>query len=280
MSYPRGVLSAHHADGKVGWVLEGGHEHSCTSHVWESREPLVALQALRELLHLGREPDTTAGPALAGIPAGSWGPARCSQSSGEPLGDSPTSTAIGQGLFLPQLSPEAAPSLLATVVLLAQLNMKHKPGWVIARGSKACQPSAKEESRSLPQASLLTSAESGPTLPVIFNLSILLEQQGNQLLHLVLQRQVHLDQRPHEVTEHLQWRRDALGKVQVEGGTQLSTEWSKQATLAQQAHKAASLLSPPSFSGRVFEIPQPIMPLVSVARLSPWVRGQQTQHCS
>lgn len=149
------------------------------------------------------------------MPAGSWGLARCSESSGEPLGVSPTSTAIGQGLFLPQLSPEAAPSLLATVVLPAQLNMKHKPGWVIARGSRARQPSAKEETRSLPQASLLTSAESGPALPVIFNFSILLEQQGNQLLHLVLQRQVHLNQGPHEVTEHLQWRRDSLGKVQV-----------------------------------------------------------------
>lgn len=211
MSYPRGLLGAHYPDGKVGWGLE----HSSTSHVQESWEPLVALQALSELLHLGREPDTTAGPALAGIPAGSWGPARCSQSSGEPLGDSSTSTAVGQGLFLPQLSPEAAPSLLATAVLLAQLNMKHKPGWVIARGSKACQHSAKEETRSLPQASLLTSAESGPALPVVFNLSILLEQQGDQVLHLALQSQVHLNQGPHEVTEHLQWRRDTLGKVQV-----------------------------------------------------------------
>lgn len=71
------------------------------------------------------------------------------------------------------------------------------------------------------------SAESGPTLPVIFNLSILLEQQGNQLSHLALQHQVHLNQGPHEVTEHLQWRRDALGKVQVSGGTQLSTQLSK-----------------------------------------------------
>lgn len=115
-------------------------------------------------------------------------------------------------------------------MLLAKLNMKHKPGWVTARGSKACQPSAKEETFSLPQAPLLTSAENGPALPVIFNLSILLEQQGNQLLHLALQRQVHLDQGPHEVTGHLQQRRGALGKVQVQEGTQLSTEWSEQGT--------------------------------------------------
>lgn len=108
--------------------------------------------------------------------------------------------------------------------------MKHKPGWVTAKGSKACQPSAKKENCSLPQASLLTSAECGPALPVIFNLSILLQQQGNQLLHLALQHQVHLNQGPHEVTGHLQQRTGALGKVQVQEGTQLSTERSKQGT--------------------------------------------------
>lgn len=79
---------------------------------------------------------------------------------------------------------------------------------------------------SWPQASLLTSAESGPALPVVFDLSILLEQQGSQLLHLVLQHQAHPNQGPHEVTGYLGWRRDTLGKVQ--GCTQLSIEWSKQ----------------------------------------------------
>lgn len=34
------------------------------------------------------------------------------------------------------------PSLLATVLLPERLNMKHKPGWVIARGNRACQLAA------------------------------------------------------------------------------------------------------------------------------------------
>lgn len=75
----------------------------------KARSPLVALQALGELPRSGRQPDTAPGPALAGIPAGSWGAARCSRRSGEPLGDSPTCPATGQGPFLPQLSPGAAP---------------------------------------------------------------------------------------------------------------------------------------------------------------------------
>lgn len=54
-----------------------------------------------KLLRSGREPDTAPGPTLAGIPAGSWGAARCSRQSGEPLGDSPTPPATGQGPFLP-----------------------------------------------------------------------------------------------------------------------------------------------------------------------------------
>lgn len=52
-------------------------------------------------------------------------------------------------------------------------------------------------------ASLLTSAESGPALPVVFDLSILLKQQGGQLLHLGLQHQAHLNQGPDEVAGHL-----------------------------------------------------------------------------
>lgn len=35
MSYPRGLLCAHHPHGKVGWVLE----HSCTSHIWRAGSP-------------------------------------------------------------------------------------------------------------------------------------------------------------------------------------------------------------------------------------------------
>jgi len=178
---------------------------------------------------LRREPDIAPGPALAGIPARSWGAARCSRRSGEPLGDPPTPPLPVKGHSSPSSPQGLLPSLPATVSLPAQLNMKHKPGWVTARGSRACQPRAKEETHSLlswPQASLLTSAESGPALPVVFDLSILLEQQGAQLLHLVLQRQAHLNQGPHEVTGHLGWRRDTLGEIQ--GCTQLSTEWSKQ----------------------------------------------------
>lgn len=206
--------------------------HVFASRGGESREPLVALQALGELLRSGREPDTAPGqPSLASTPAPGEQPGALGEAE-SPLATPQLLQLLVKGRSSPRSPQGLLPSLLATVSLPAQLNMKHKPGWVIARGSRARQSHAKEETRSplaplsRPRATLLTSAESGPALPVVFDLSIFLEQQGGQLLHLVLQRQAHPNQGPHEVTGHLGWRRDTLGKVQ--GGAQLSIERSKQ----------------------------------------------------
>lgn len=107
----RGLLPAHPCwqHGAVCWP--GARAHSCASR---SAEP-GASGCSPGAAACGKEPDSAPGPAPAGIGAGSWGAARCSQQSGEPLGDSPNPPATGQGPLLPVLSPQGLlPSLLAT----------------------------------------------------------------------------------------------------------------------------------------------------------------------
>ena len=83
------------------------------------------------------------------------------------------------------------------------------PGYRLAAGAAEHETQAwlgdSQGEQSMPARclSLLTSAQSGPALPVVFDLSILPEQQGGQLLHLVLQSQAHPYQGTHEVTAHL-----------------------------------------------------------------------------
>lgn len=198
----------HPVAGKAGspWLLS---KRSASYRTWEGSLTLLQGQ-----------------PLLASPSAGEWPGALGKAES--PLATPQLFQLLVNGHSSPSSPQGLLPSLLATVSLPVQLNMKHKPGCLITGGSRAHQPCAREETRSLlaplswPLASLITSAESGPILPVVFDLSILLEQQEGQLLHLVLQRQAHPNQGPHEVAGHLVWRRDVLGKVQ--GGAQLSIE--------------------------------------------------------
>lgn len=130
--------------GEAGWALE--------------RVPRARLCFLRqgEPGAPGCSPSTRDGSLtpLQGRPSLASPPAPGEQPGAHGKAESPLATP--QLLRLPvkgcssPSSPQGLlPSLLATVSLPAWLNMKHKPGWVIASGSRACQPHAKEETHSL-----------------------------------------------------------------------------------------------------------------------------------
>lgn len=102
-------------------MLEGGHTHCCASHGGESREPLVALQALGSY----RAWEGSLPPLQGRLPLAS------PPTPGEQPGEVESPLATPQLLQLPvkgRSSPSSPqgllPSLLATILLPAWLNMK------------------------------------------------------------------------------------------------------------------------------------------------------------
>lgn len=201
-------------DDEEGWALEGGPRTRL--HFPQQGEPgepwLLSKRSASYCTQAGSLTLLQIRPSLASPLAPGEQPGALSEVE-SPLATPQVLQLPVKGCSFPSSPQGLLPSLLATVSLLALLRMKHKPGWVIARGSRAASPALRRELTpcsllSQPQAFLLTSAENSSTLPVVFDLSILLEQQGAHLLHLVLQSQAHPNQGPHEVTGHLGGRRD------------------------------------------------------------------------